>query len=183
MKIAISGAHGVGKTTLAQALSQHLELPAIEEVVRGVARKCGYKTTAQIRDAQQQDKLEFQENVFQEQIDTETRFGNDFVSDRSVFDMVAYAMLYGLPDTDTQIMYIKALHHSEWYDWIVYCPVPLGSSIENDGFRLTDDCSQLFIDSYIFSMLQYAKCPVLKLSNIRSNWQRDVLEYIRRREE
>lgn len=178
MKIAISGAHGVGKTTLAQTLSERLQLPMIEEVVRGVAKIHGYKTTEQIKSDKQQDKLKFQKDVLREQIDTEKRFSNGFVSDRSVFDMVAYAMLYGLPDVDTEIMYLISLHHSEQYDWIIYCPIPLGSSIKDDGFRLTDDCSQLFIDGYISNMLQYAKCPVLKLSNIRSNWQKDVLEYI-----
>ncbi len=178
MRIAVAGAHGVGKTTLARALSKELGLPMIEEVVRGVAKKSGYKTTAQIRDASQEDRLKFQEDVLQEQIDTETRFGNDFVSDRSAFDMVAYAILYELPDMDTQIMYLKALRHSEQYDWIVYCPIPLGGSIENDGFRLTDNFSQLAVNSYISGMLQYTKCPVLRLSNVRSNWQRDVLEYL-----
>ena len=175
MKIAISGAHGVGKTTLAKALAKELGLPLIEEVARGVAKKCGFKNTEQIRDADKTVKMFFQQNVFVEQQLAEAECFTGFISDRSIFDPLAYCMYY---DIDHEVFRNNAIEWSENYDFIVYCPIPDGG-ISDDGFRLTDEESQWFIGAALRWLLLSSKCSVLWLGKDRSKWESDVLEYIR----
>ena len=175
MRIAISGAHGVGKTTLARKLAKTLDLPQIEEVVRSVAKDFGFKTTGQIRKAKELDKCLFQNTLFVRQAVTEMQFKNGFVSDRSMLDFVAYCYLYNLPDHYVEILQKEALRYSEFYDLLVYCPIP-DVVLENDGFRLTDKDSQKFIDVAIRKLLNEAACPVVWLRTDRGSWEREVLE-------
>lgn len=175
MKIAISGAHGVGKTTLAGKLAKALALPQIEEVVRSVARDFGFRTTGQIQKSGLLDKCLFQNTLFVRQAVTEMQFKNGFVSDRSMLDFVAYCYLYNLPDHYVEILQKEALRHSEFYDLLVYCPIP-DVVLENDGFRLTDKDSQKVVDAAIRGLLNEAECPVIGLGIDRSSWEREVLE-------
>lgn len=177
MRIAISGAHGVGKTTLAKSLAGKLNLPLVEEVVRSVASDFGYKTTEEIRTAEMISKVKFQNAVFDRQIEEETAH---FVSDRSIFDCVGYCCLYKLPRDIVSYMRKEASKHSKKYDFIVYCPIPKDDII-SDGFRLTDKCSQRDVNFYIYALLMTAECPVLWLGENRDLWEEEVLEYIRGR--
>lgn len=179
MRIAISGAHGVGKTTLAKSLAGKLNLPLVEEVARSVAKNRAYKTTEQIQKAVMLDKIIFQSEVFCSQVREEGKHW-DFVSDRSIFDCVGYCSLYGLPFSLVCIMRDLAVGHSKNYDVIIYCPIP-GNNIDNDGFRLTDKRSQMDVGANIRSLLMTAECPVLWLGENRERWEEEVLEYIRGR--
>ncbi len=95
MRIAITGAHGVGKSTLALMLATELQLPLIEEIARVVAEKMGYASTQEIVKANTIDRQRFQEAVLSCQINTEFRYyARGFVADRSVLDVAAYAAWY-----------------------------------------------------------------------------------------
>lgn len=177
MKIAISGSHGVGKTTLVEKLAKKLELPIIGEVARKVAKESGFNTTKQIKQAKQIQKLMFQTGVFYNQLIEERNHPQGFVSDRSIFDSVAYSILYNLPIFITRDMYNRAIKHSRSYDVIAYCPIP-EENIEDDGFRLVDSKSQQAIDKCVTSLLNSAECRVLELSQDRSKWEEGVLEYL-----
>lgn len=178
MKIAISGAHGVGKTTLAKSLAVELNLPLIDEVARSVAEENGFKTTADIRDAIPLTRTFFQYSVFYRQIMKERYSYHEYISDRSIFDCVAYCILYDLHHDFISFLRAEAIKHSSDYDFIVYCPIPDGK-ISADGFRLTDKESQKFIDDSLRILLAFAKCPVLALGKSRDLWEEEVLEYIR----
>lgn len=179
MRIAISGAHGVGKTILARSLAGKLNLPLVEEVARSVAGEQGYKTTEQVQKAAMIDKIIFQSEVFCRQVREESKHW-DFVSDRSVFDCVGYCFLYNLPSSLVCIMRDIAIEHSKNYDAIIYCPIP-GEAITDDGFRLTSKQEQEKVDFHISMLLDFAKCPVLWLGENRDHWEEKVLEYIRGR--
>lgn len=176
MKIAVSGAHGVGKTTLAKSLAKKLNLPLVGEVARSVAQKQGYKNTGQIRDAERYDRYLFQQTVFITQL-LEEEQRTSFVSDRSIFDPLAYFMYY---DIDCEIFYIQASEWSKNYNLIINCPIPYDMEISNDGFRLTDCDSQKFVDIAIHQLLLHAECPVLWLKRDRDAWERESMEYIRK---
>lgn len=178
-RIAVSGAHGVGKTTLATSLAEELGLPLIGEVAREVARDFGFKTTGEIVASNPGKKTLYQINVFYAQIKAEKGRRRGFVSDRSVFDSLAYSLFYGLHSTVGYLL-DEALAHSKNYSLIVYCPIPTPDGPADDGFRLTDRASQQRVDEYLSQLLEWAECPVLRLTADRGTWLEQVLEYLGR---
>lgn len=92
-RIAITGAHGDGKTTLAKALSETLGLPLITERAREEARNMGI---GHCRELVQDRALawKFQEEVLEAQIRAQAEKPDGFVSDRSTLDCIAYFRLY-----------------------------------------------------------------------------------------
>ncbi len=176
MRIAISGSHGVGKTTLTNRLAQELCLPIISEVARTVARDFGFSSTKQIVQAKQVRKFMFQMGVFYNQMIEEKKYSQGFVSDRSIFDSVAYSIYYGLLAPIIKDKKKQAAEHSKSYDMIIYCPIP-EIGIEEDGFRLSDKKSQLAVDRHIISLLDLAQCKVIRLSRNRDNWTEEVLQH------
>lgn len=183
MRIAISGAHGVGKTTLSKALAKTLNLPRIQEVARTKAKEMHLNTTEEILNADDKTKMEFQRQVFYEQVMAEMTYAverKSFISDRSVFDAIAYMQLYNLPPEFIDGFINYAARYSVTYDLIVYCPIP-AKGIIDDGFRLTDQKSQATIDIYIkYLLLSYAECSILELSSVRDTWHDTVIQHIRK---
>ncbi|MEW6226510.1 MAG: ATP-binding protein [Bacillota bacterium] len=135
MRIAITGAHGTGKTTLARALSEKLGLPLISEQARLVAGEMEIKTCEELL---RNPKLarEFQERVLEKQINAQLAHPQGFISDRCTLDCIAYWNLY-LGDGDAGRYFFKArLHAFRKLDLVVYVPpLVLPSS---DGFRLEE---------------------------------------------
>ena len=178
IKIAISGTHGVGKTTLAKRLAESLYVPLLSEVARDVAVSTGIEHTEQISEGSYLAKLMFQGAIFGLQGLKEKMYPGGFVSDRSILDCIAYCYLYGLPEHFISTLREAALIHSGGYDLIIYCPIP-GCHVQDDGFRLTDKISQQKVDSYIQELIQDARCPVLRLGGERDTWFEDAMERIK----
>lgn len=158
MRVAITGTHGVGKSTLALLLATELQLPLIEEIARAAAERMGYASTQQIVKANIIDKQRFQEAILSCQINAEFRhYAKGFVADRSVIDVAAYAAWYKLPEAIE--MRKHAVEYARRnYDLLFY--LPLGDwPAEDDGFRLTDRKSQEQIDALIGKMIS-------KLNNV-----------------
>lgn len=135
MRIAITGAHGTGKTTLAQALSEKLGLPLIAERARLVAEEMGVKTC---EDLLRNPRLarQFQERVLEEQIKAQLAHPQGFVSDRCTLDCIAYWNLYLGDGSDAGRYFFKArLHAFRGLDAVVYVPPDVLSG--GDGFRLS----------------------------------------------
>jgi nicotinamide riboside kinase len=166
MRIAISGSHGVGKTTLVDAMGEQLDLPKINEVVRMVAKNMGFGHCEDIRNSDQDVIRLFQQKVFYTQLIAESSSG--FLSDRSIFDIVAYMELYGLPVSMIEEYTEFAIRRSNNYDMIIYCPIPKGAGAVDDGFRLTD--GQKEYDAILKKLLFQAQCRVIKLPKDRDTW-------------
>jgi hypothetical protein len=134
MRIAISGAHGVGKSTLAVLLSTELQLPRIDEVARTVADKMGFSSTQEVVKAHPMDKERFQNTILSCQINTEfSNYARGFISDRSVIDVAAYSTWYKLPET-AKLRQNAVAYARQNYDLLFY--IPLGDiPAEDDGFR------------------------------------------------
>lgn len=158
MRIAITGTHGVGKTTLAEVLSKALHLPLINEVAREVAIACGYKSTEEIFADSPERKAFFQITVMGAQSAREFAVRTrGFVSDRSILDIIAYMRLYELenikPDLDT--LTENAIDYAATnYDLVIYLPLADDDRpVADDGFRLTDKESQEKVDKWISMMV------------------------------
>ncbi|MBK9140941.1 MAG: ATP-binding protein [Candidatus Melainabacteria bacterium] len=143
-RIIITGASGVGKTTLVESLTPLLSLPVIPELGRRLCREMGYERIGDIPD-QEGFKIE----VLDAQIKAENELGS-FLSDRSTIDCwvlwqrwnICQAMTYTSED-----YYRKARGQAGTYTHIVYVP-PMFEPVE-DGFRWTDRDYQQQIDRLV----------------------------------
>jgi predicted ATPase len=141
-RIVITGASGVGKTTLVEALAPLLCLPIIPELARQMCVDMGYAKIGSIP-----DQIDFKKQVLQKQIEEENRLGS-FVSDRSTIDCWALWQRWNINDAmtyDTEAYYEQArTQAASGYTHIIYIP-PMFACPE-DGFRWTEPDYQKQID-------------------------------------
>jgi|694.fasta_scaffold42522_9 nicotinamide riboside kinase len=140
MKIALTGTHGVGKTTLAKMLVERLNLPYIHEGARSVIEMLN-TYSLDYRDFGDEQRSLFQKCVVNLQLIVENSFEQGFVSDRSLFDCQAYS------NFDIEVANI-----ADRYDLIVYLPIEF--ELEKDGVRFTDPVFQKEIDTKILKSIE-----------------------------
>jgi len=149
-RIAIVGSFSTGKTTLAEVASSKLGLPLLPEVAREIV-ELGFKLD---KDATvETETLIFMRQYFNEMTHT------DFVGDRSLVDVMAYASWvlenqerrkeFALWDTCLDI----AKHHlRSQYSHVFYLPIEFG--IVPDGLRPMDPDFQADIDRRMLHLLE-----------------------------
>lgn len=91
MKIAISGASGTGKTTLARMISEHYQIPINPIGSRTVAKEMGFDNPYDVDKAGL--RVEFQEKLFDAKREWELTH-DSFVTDRSYLDNLTYCVLH-----------------------------------------------------------------------------------------
>ena len=137
MRIGILGAQGVGKTTLAEALSKELEYPLIREVVRDVMKDMGITSPRELKDDVEKS-TEFQRACLYRQIEEEGKHKN-FVSDRTTIDNAAYWMKWHAHKNPSHVnteYYQTAWENAKKYDLLVYVPPEI--PLVGDGCRSTN---------------------------------------------
>jgi predicted ATPase len=143
-RIIVTGASGVGKTVLVEALASLLDLPIIPEVGRSLCESMGYKRIGEVPDQE-----DFKRRVLDAQIAEEDRL-SEFIADRSTVDCwvlwqrwnICSAMTY-----DTESYYRRARAQAEKYKHVIYVP-PMFAPPEDD-FRWTDADYQRQIDRLV----------------------------------
>lgn len=159
MRIAITGAPGVGKTTLAQELSKILKLPLISEQARIVAKLLGIKHTDELYQNKNLAR-EFQTAILISQLGMEEVFPDGFVSDRATLDCLAYWQVYGLEEgTANEIYRQRCLSQS--YDYYIYVPMEEEVVLKDDGFRNTDQMLAAEVDNTIKKLFQQISSPII----------------------
>lgn len=138
-RIAFSGSAGTGKTTLARALAERLDVPYIEEGMRERVRAglALYK----MNDDQRRDLMR---ELWNEQREQELAAKEGFVSDRSAIDFAAFWLHYALNDAEeeTQAFFDFMLEESRRVERVFLCPWGV-LSLEDDGVRSTNPWLQL----------------------------------------
>lgn len=130
MKVAISGSHGVGKTTLMRAWGRrHTDWGTLSEVSRSCPFPLNEKATYQTQNYIMHRQIELELDISSPNI--------KFVSDRSTLDQIAYVrQAHELGNmTNEQAEYLIK-HCRAWagtYDFIFYIPIEF--EMENDGVR------------------------------------------------
>lgn len=132
MRIAIAGASGTGKTTLARAISEHFNIPINPVGARTVALEMGFENPYDVDAAGR--RVEFQKKLFEAKRDWELS-RDAFVTDRSYLDNLTYCALH-MPaelDDDAIEVFSKAMDR---YDIVLRLSI---SSFQNtaDGIRKT----------------------------------------------
>lgn len=140
MKIAISGSHWVGKTTLLEnlELENHTK---ITEIARDLIDILGNP-----KNMEPIDKSNFQHNVFMQQLLQEKK-AVDFISDRSVYDIIAYSEWLYCYDFLEKMVNLK-----KRYDAVFYIPIEF--YLENDWVRFEWKEFQKEIDKRIVDLLE-----------------------------
>lgn len=149
-RIAIVGSFSTGKTTLAEVLAQHLDLPLLPEVARQVI-ELGFKLD---KDA----TPETETLIFLKQFNNELSTG-EFVGDRSMIDVMAYAgwVLDNQPRCKETALWDECVKLAERrlrgnYSHVFYLPIEF--PIVLDGLRPDDPAFQQEIDDRMLMLLK-----------------------------
>jgi predicted ATPase len=154
MKIYLSSGHSCGKTTLARYISQQYKLPFIPETARLVLAEKELQIDILRADISLTDN--YQLDVFNRQITEEKKY-KDFVSDRSLIDILAYSAQHSRISQklfEDQLFkdYIDALRHK---NSIVFFIRPAKELLKSDGVRESGSFNDVIsIDAMIKLLLE-----------------------------
>lgn len=143
MRVWLCWAHGTGKTTILKLFDR----PKITEIARDAIGELWMS----LNEMDFKTKIAFQQIIFWRQLQRE-RSMQDFISDRTVFDNLAYMSAIG--DTEElKFMEERVKLHIEQnpYDFILYFPIEF--PLEDDWLRYTGDEFQAEIDKRILFYL------------------------------
>jgi nicotinamide riboside kinase len=140
MRIYFIGCESSGKTTLARYISKRLNLTMLSEVARTVLAERELSVDSLRSNLDEVNS--YQEEIFFRQVKEESKYENNFVSDRS-FDNLAYAAKYST-------IFKKLIDSKECKDYItqlkkgidegetkIFFVRPFKSILKNDGVRET----------------------------------------------
>lgn len=135
MRVYLTGAHSVGKSTLARYISKEYKLPFINEVARAVLSERELSLDSLRTDLDVAD--DYQETIVMRQIKEEQRY-REFVSDRS-FDGLAYSaqhtrILHKLINLEEVQNYFIKLRED---DVVIFFVRPSKATLKQDGIRET----------------------------------------------
>lgn len=148
-RIAIVGSFSTGKTTLAEALAQEMDLPLLPEVAREIA-SLGFQLD---KDATPATEALIFLKQYNNELGTE-----EFVGDRSLIDVMAYAgwVLDNRERTREMYLWDECVRLAERrlrtsYSHIFYLPIEF--PIVLDGLRPDDPGFQKDIDTRVLRLL------------------------------
>lgn len=167
MKIAITGAMGVGKTTLANDLSEATGIDILPEVARIMAEE-GVKLDKGIT-------IETERKIFERQMLLEDETKGNIIADRCLVDALAYTMELFWNELDL-IEKIRTELNKNRYDVIFYIAPEF--PIEEDGLRSTDIKFQKKIDSKIRRILKLGNLNWHKLNGTREERVDQVFKHL-----
>jgi nicotinamide riboside kinase len=155
MRIAITGAQGVGKTTLASQINKNYpDFKILPEAAR-LAKEAGYNLD-------QTATTETELWLIAKQIELENVEGK-WVADRCGIDLLAYIhyLFSGEPALIEFAAKTLAPRFSN-YDLVLY--LPGGQfAIEDDGVRITDIKFQRDVDRHVRNILEKHKIPFIEV--------------------
>jgi len=155
MKIAIIGAQGVGKTTLAEQINnEYPDLKILPEAAR-LAKEAGYTLD-------ETATTETELWLIMKQIELENGEGK-WVADRSCIDLLAYIHhLFSQESSLIEFATKTLTPRFSNYDLVLY--LPSGEfAIENDGVRIIDTKFQQAVDRRIRDILEKHKISFIEI--------------------
>lgn len=169
MRIALAGTHWSGKTTILNLLEGH----KIKEQARALILELGNP-----KDMSDDERANFQQVLLTRQIRSELSMGDDFISDRSVYDILAYSE--GCSNADDIVKQVFFYLSKNPYDLIFYFPIEF--EMEKDGTRPEDEEYRKKIDSLIFTEMINNGEPLIPITGTIEERLEKILSEIRKYE-
>lgn len=169
MKIAITGTHSTGKTTLAKSISDAFGIPYIrgDKAIQICQRSFPNQL---INELSVENQWELQKLMFQSFNEAFKQDG-DCVTDGFHLTCLPYGIKY----TNGKITQMrgysefvqKVIERSKQFDIVLYLPPEI--ALENDNFRPQDQALRIGIDKDIFSLLQdFNYCTICGTNKART---------------
>lgn len=176
MRIYFVGSHATGKTTLCRYVSRRYDLPMISEMARAVLAEM--ETSLDALRTDMDLVAEYQERVFQRQVEVERRYDGRFVSDRA-FDNVAYAAEH----TTNAAAMMNDDRFRDYMRWvsqgIVFFLRPHPSLLKEDGVRAGVSWDSVVrIDGMVKLMLEQHRISYLPIESVSMQERVRAVEFV-----
>ena len=150
IRLALAGASGTGKTTIARWVSGVYNIPSNPIGSRSVAKSMGFQNPYDVDKAGK--RAEFQRKLVTEKCGWEVAH-EDFVVDRTTLDNLVYTMLHDVYSVDRSLLdsIIKGL---ERYTHIIVCPVDVFINVGDDPNRVKSEIYHELYDASIQALLK-----------------------------
>ncbi len=158
MKYILTGAQGVGKTSILKKIEG--KMTTITEVVRNLAKTDGIAVN-------EEGNMEGQTKIFNTYYDILSNKQSPYISDRGLTDVIAYTVYnmqrlvheMKISQEDSQKFIEDQINRfikfSENNEDIVYFYVPIEFEVEGDGFRSTNEEFRAEVDKNISELFEY----------------------------
>lgn len=165
MRIALTGTHSIGKTTLLNKLIQHFPLTPISGISRNAADTHSFKLNIAHNDEFKSDALQkylVKKHVKLLKDGLSNKFKTEvFIEDRCLVDALAYTQLFydrNQINKKTYLYCFKKLNWLDKYDLIIYLPLDITThKVVQDGYRDIDKQYQIDIDRIIKNVLTMSR--------------------------
>ena len=157
IRLALAGASGTGKTTVARWVSSTYKIPMNPIGSRSVAKSMGFQNPYDVDKAGR--RAEFQRKLVTEKCGWEAAH-EDFVVDRTTLDNLAYTMLHDVYSVDRSLLndIVQGLGR---YTHIVICPVDVFINLGEDPNRVKSEVYHELYDTTIQALIRkYTPAPV-----------------------
>jgi predicted ATPase len=149
MRIALCGASGTGKTTLAKWLSEQYGFKLNPVGSRSVSKAMGFDKSYDVDKAGK--RTEFQRRLLIEKTTWE-RDHDSFVTDRTTLDNLAYTTMHAASDVDSETLN-QVLKGMRRYTHVIYCPSEVFLNVAGDPNRVSDMTYHTLYDALLFGLL------------------------------
>jgi len=163
IRLALTGASGTGKSTIASHVAEHLSIPFCPVGSRSVAKDMGFNNPYDVDAAGR--RVEFQRRLLSSKLEWELERQN-FVTDRAYIDNLAYAMTHA-PETASPVFIQSIRDASRIHTHIVFCPISAFHHVGNDPARVPELKYHLEYERLLISLIgqHIRSAPVLWLTS------------------